>query len=190
MHQVHQPAMFYVIFGGLMAWGIYRRVRRSIGRQPLRPTRSIIRLVILCLVSVMIILVGILLNRMILAGFAGGLVPGVALGFLGLKLTQFETTADGQHFFKPDTRIGLALSLLLTGRVIYRMVVLNDMSVAPGHPPPMQSPLTYLIAGLTIGYYIVYSIGLIIHAHEKFKAQRAAVPPILGTSVSEENPTG
>ena len=172
--------MFYVIFGGLMAWGIYRRVRRSIGRQPLRQWRSIVRLVILCLVSVMIITVGCLLDWRILAAYGGGLVPGAALGFLGLKLTQFETTPDGQHFFKPDTRIGIALSLLLTGRLIYRMVILNDMTMAPNHPPKMQSPLTYFIIGLTIGYYIVYSIGLIIHAHEKYKAQRNAVPPVLG----------
>jgi len=141
--------------------------------------------VILCLVSVMIIVVGILLNPMILAGFGGGLVPGIALGFLGLKLTQFETTPDGRHFFKPDTRIGVALSLLLTGRMIYRFVIIKDVAMAPNHPPAGQSPLTYLIAGLTIGYYIVYSIGLIIHAHEKYKAQRAAVPPVLGTSAGE-----
>ena len=163
-----------------MAWSVYRRTRRSIGKQPLRQWRSIVRLVILCLASASIILVGVMLNPLILAGFGGGLVPGALLGFLGLKLTQFETTPDGQHFYKPDTRIGVALSLLLTGRLIYRMVVMNDIAMAPNHPPPMQSPLTYLIAGLTIGYYIVYSIGLLIHAHEKYTAQRNAVPPVLG----------
>ena len=188
MHQVHQPFTAYIIFGALMAWGVYRRVRRSIGRQPLRPTRSIIRLVILCLVSLMIIAVGCLLDWRILAAYGGGLVPGAALGLLGLKLTQFETTQDGRHFYKPDTRIGVALSLLLTGRLIYRMVVLNDITMAPNHPPKMQSPLTYFIIGLTIGYYIVYSIGLIIHAHEKYKAQRSAVPPVLGSGLGEENP--
>lgn len=169
--------MGIVGFGALMAWGVYRRVRRSIGRQPLRPTRSIIRLVILCLVSLMIIAVGYLLDWRILAAFGGGLLPGALLGVFGLKLTKFETTEKG-HFYIPDTRIGVALSLLLTGRIIYRMFVLGNTDLAANHPPPMQSPLTYLIVGLTFGYYIVYSIGLIIHAHDRIKQQNA-VPPVL-----------
>jgi len=161
-----------------MVWGIYRRVRRSIGRQPLRPWRSIVRLVILSLVSVLIIVAGVLVNPLILAGFGGGLVPGILLGFLGLKLTRFETTNEG-HFFVPDTRIGVALSVLLVGRMIYRMIVLQGTMQAPGHHPPAgQSPLTYLIVGLTCGYYIVYSIGLLIHAHDRLKQQNT-VPPAL-----------
>jgi hypothetical protein len=90
-----------------------------------------------------------------------------------LKLTRFETTEEG-HFYIPDTRIGVALSVLLAGRVIYRMIVLQGVMQAPGHHPPAgQSPLTYLIIGLTFGYYIVYSIGLIIHAHDRIKQQNA-----------------
>ncbi len=172
---MHQPVMFYVVVGGVMAWSVFRRVRRSIGKQPLRPTRSIVRLAILSLVSVGVILVGFVLDPRILAGFGGGLLPGILLGFLGLKLTRFETTEEG-HFYVPDTRIGVALSLLLTGRLIYRFVVLNDATMAPNHPPAMQSPLTYLIIGLTCGYYIVYSIGLIIHADDKIKQQNALPP--------------
>lgn len=168
-------AVNYLLFGGLFAWIIYRRVRRNIGKQRLRPVRSIIRLVILCLASLAIIAVGIIINVKILAGFGGGLVPGLLLGFVGLKLTKFETTAEG-HFFIPDTRIGIALSLLLTGRLIYRMSVLHNATLETGHPPAGQSPLTYLIVGLTCGYYIVYSIGLLIHAHEKMKEQNAAPP--------------
>jgi hypothetical protein len=173
---MHQPVIAYIIFGGLMAWSIYRRVRRNIGRQPLRPNRSIVRLVILSIFSLGVIAVGILLNPLILAGFGGGLLPGILLGFLGLKLTRFETTEEG-HFYIPDTRIGVALSALLAGRVIYRMIVLQGTMQAPGHhPPPGQSPLTYLIIGLTFGYYIVYSIGLIIHAHDRIKQQNALPP--------------
>jgi hypothetical protein len=173
---MHQPVMAYIVFGGLMAWGIYRRIRRSIGKQPLRQRRSIFRLVILCIVSLLIILTGFLLNPLILAGFGGGLLPGMLLGFLGLKLTRFETTEEG-HFYIPDTRIGVGLSVLLVGRVIYRMIVLQGTMQAPGHHPPAgQSPLTYLIVGLTFGYYIVYSIGLIIHAHDRIKQQNALPP--------------
>jgi hypothetical protein len=32
---------------------------------------------------------------------------------------------------------------------------------------PFQSPLTLLILGLTVGYYLVYQTGLLIHNHDK-----------------------
>jgi hypothetical protein len=175
---MHQAA-YYILFGGLFAWSIYRRVRRNIGRQPLRPGRAIFRLVILSIVSLAIIAVGFVFSNKILAAFGGGLLPGALLGFLGLKLTRFETTEDG-HFYIPDTRIGVALSVLLIGRVLYRMIVLQDATYSqPGHhPAPGQSPLTYLIVGLTCGYYIVYCIGLIVHAHDKLRQQNAAPPKL------------
>jgi hypothetical protein len=165
----------YIISGGVIAWIIYRRMRRNFGRQPLRPRRSIVRLVILCIVSLAIIAAGILVNLKILAGFGGGLLPGILLGFVGLKLTKFETTNEG-HFYIPDTRIGVALTILLTGRMLYRYYAIHNSALAANHPPPMQSPLTYLVIGLTVGYYIVYSIGLLIHAYEKNKQQNAAPP--------------
>jgi hypothetical protein len=39
----------------------------------------------------------------------------------------------------------------------------------------MNSPLTFLIVGLTAGYYIVYYIGLFVHTHDK----KPLTPPIL-----------
>jgi len=157
--------VFFIVFGALMAWSVYRRFRRNIGRQQLRPRRAIVRLAIVCIASVLIALLGLQFPR-ILVGFGGGLLCGAALGFVGLKLTRFDTTDEG-HFYTPDTRIGVALSLLLAGRLIYRIVVLNDAALTSNHPPPMHSPLTFLIAGLTFGYYLVYSIGLFVHTHDK-----------------------
>src|SRR5215469_15079393 len=127
--------VFWIVMGGVMAWSIYRRVRRSIGKQKLRPRRTIARLVIFCIVSFLILLSGLQAPRVLL-GFGGGILAGAALGFLGLRLTQFETTDEG-HFYTPDTRIGVALSLLLAGRLVYRSFVLSNTDLASGHPPPM-----------------------------------------------------
>lgn len=172
-------AVFYILVGALIAWRFYRRIRRNIGRQPLQPKRTIFRLVIVCVVIACVvsalIIFGEFQNLRPLAGFGGGLLCGALLGLLGLKLTRFETTDEG-HFYTPDTRIGAALSLLLVGRLIYRMVFLNNSAYAPGHPPAMQSPLTFLIVGLTLGYSLVYYLGLLIHTHDKNK-QLNAVPP-------------
>lgn len=157
-----------IVVGGLIAcWGIYRRARRSIGRQKLRPTRIIISLVIFSLVSIGFLAVSFYVHLpKLLLGIGGGLALGALLGFFGLRLTRFETTDEG-HFYTPNTHIGVALSLLFAGRMIYRFWVLNDAATAGNHPPPFQSPLTFFIFGLIAGYYIVYYIGLFVHTHDK-----------------------
>jgi hypothetical protein len=144
---------------------MYRRVRRNIGRQNLHPRRAITSIVILSLVSLSIVGTS-LQNTNLLLGFGGGLLLGALLGFAGLRLTRFETTNEG-HFYTPNTPIGVALSLLLIGRMAYRFWVLRDISTTPIHPPPMQSPLTFFIIGLTVGYYLVYQTGLFIHSRDK-----------------------
>jgi len=154
-----------VLFGGLIAWSFYRRIRRNIGRQKLRPRRIIVSIVIFCVVSLLIVATS-RQNPNLLLGFGGGLLAGAALGFAGLRLTRFETTGEG-HFYTPDTRLGVAISLLLIGRLLYRYWMLRNISYAPNHPPPMQSPLTLLIIGLTFGYYLVYYIGLFVHTRDK-----------------------
>ena len=153
-----------ISLAGLFAWSIYRRVRRNIGRQTLRPRRSITSIIILSTVSAVIV-GSSLHNPRLLLGFGGGLLPGMLLGFVGLRLTRFETTAEG-HFYTPNTHIGVALSLLLVGRITYRFLVLSNSADKSGHPPPMQSPLTFFIFGLTAGYYLVYQTGLFIHSRD------------------------
>jgi hypothetical protein len=104
----------------------------------------------------------------LLLGISSGVALGVGLGFLGLRLTKFETTEAG-HFYTPNTSIGVGLSLLFVGRIIYRFWVLSNVAAEKGQPQPQlfQSPLTLLIFGLIAGYYIVYYIGLFVHTHDK-----------------------
>ena len=104
---------------GIFAWSIYRRVRRNIGRQPLHPRRAITSITILSLVTVLIVGTS-LQNANLLLGFGGGILLGALLGFVGLKLSRFETTDEG-HFYTPNTYIGVALSVLFVGRVAYQI---------------------------------------------------------------------
>jgi hypothetical protein len=158
------PVVPTILFGGLFAWGIYRRIRRNIGRQKLRPRRIIISLVIFSAVSLVLLFLSLSLPKLML-GIGGGLLLGALLGFLGLKLTKFETTGEG-HFYTPNTQIGIALSILFVGRVLYRFWILNDAARAHVAPQPFQSALTFLTFGLIAGYYIVYYIGLFAHTHD------------------------
>jgi len=154
-----------ILFGGLIAWSIYRRVRRNIGRQPLRPRRAVISIIILALVSALLVSTS-LQNSRLLLGIGGGELLGVLLGFIGLRLTRFESTDDG-HFYTPNAHIGVVLSILFIGRLGYRFWAVRDAVAAPDGPPPFQSPLTCFIFGLTAGYYIVYQAGLFRHSRDK-----------------------
>jgi hypothetical protein len=160
------PPVVPILFGGLIAWSIYRRVRRNIGRQPLRPRRIITSIVIFSVVGVLFLAMSVTQINLLL-GIGGGLALGVALGFLGLRLTKFETT-DAGHFYTPNTPIGVGLSILFVGRLLYRFWTLRNTDFSAGQqPPPFQSPLTCFIIGLLVGYYLVFYIGLFVHTHDK-----------------------
>lgn len=121
-----------------------------------------VRIGIFGLISVL--LVGLSLEHArLLLGFAAGLLPGMGLAWVGLRLTRFETTAEGR-FYTPNMYLGIALSLLMVGRLVYRLTLLYGTSPSPNQPPPaqlMQSPLTFFVVGLLVGYYIVYFIGVL-----------------------------
>src|SRR4051812_28485188 len=98
-----------IFIGGLLAWSIYRRIRRNIGRQKLRPVRAVISMIILSLISTLV-LSAVAHNTHALLGFGGGLLLGGILGGVGLRLTKFETTEEG-HFYTPNMHIGIVLSV-------------------------------------------------------------------------------
>ena len=154
-----------ILFGSLIAWSIYRRVRRNIGRQKLQPRRITTSIIILTVVSVLLFGTSLQMPRLIF-GISTGLLLGAVLGLFGLRLTKFETTEEG-HFYTPDTRIGVALSLLFIGRLLYRFWAVRNVTASHGSPPPFQSPLTFFIFGLIAGYYIVYYVGLFIHTRDE-----------------------
>lgn len=150
-----------------VAWRVYLRFRRNVGRQSLQPGRLVWRIVLFSAIS-LAVAAGSFLYPKILLSFGGGLLLGVPFALLGLHLTRFETTAEG-HFYTPNTHIGLALTLLLAGRIAYRVVVLYLASSAPRLPAPgvMQSPLTLSLLGLTAGYYIAYYSGVLWHTRDR-----------------------
>jgi hypothetical protein len=147
------------------AWRMYRRFHRNVGRQPLHSGRLISGIVIFGLISVSLLAVTWPVPRL-LAGFGGGLVLGGLLALVGLHLTVFATNPGGPHFYTPNTYIGVGLSLLLAGRVLYRIGVLyfSDAAVTASSAAFMQSPLTLLMIGLTAGYYLAYNTGVLIRS--------------------------
>ena len=161
------------LFAGLIAWIVYRRVRRNVGRQKVWPRLIRIYLCTGSLLTLWVISLSFQSLNLLL-GIAGGLLVGALLGRLGWRLTKFEETPDG-HFYTPDTRIGIAISLLFIARIAYRFWMLRDAAASSGVHHFIRNPLTLFVFGLFAGYYIVYYIRLFIYTREKMLPVRRFV---------------
>ncbi|HET7562021.1 MAG TPA: DUF1453 domain-containing protein [Rhodanobacteraceae bacterium] len=158
----------------LIVWRLYARTRRNFGRQPIRPKRMWTRVAIFSVLSVLVACQGFLDPRLA-AGLGVGLVGGALLGIVALKLTRFEIDGSNDCYF-PNPWIGLGLTALFLGRLIYRfMVVWPAMSnaAAGGYAGYQHSPLTSAILGLLFGYYTAYYAGLLIH-HRRVRGTKPA----------------
>jgi hypothetical protein len=175
----HDPYVAAAI-AALVLFAVYRRFRRLFGRQLLRPTRLKIRIALLTLVTIFTLLRGLHSMNLAAAGIVG-IAAGAALAYAGLHLTRFVAMPGG-IFYTPNAYIGAALSALLLGRLVYRFVVLYPtMQVAHsagGNPLDSfeRSPLTLALLGIVIGYYLAYSIGLLVRSAE-LRAQAPIAQP-------------
>ncbi|MBS0381940.1 MAG: DUF1453 domain-containing protein [Proteobacteria bacterium] len=154
-----------LVLAPLIVWRLYARTRRNFGRQPIRPKRMWIRVGILAAVALLVASRGFIEPRLAV-GLAVGLGGGVVLGAVALRLTRFEIDGQNDCYF-PNPWIGLALTALFIGRLLYRFMVLypvmSQAATSGGYATYQRSPLTMAILGLLIGYYIAYYVGLLIH---------------------------
>jgi len=155
-----------VLTAALVLFVIYRRFRRSFGRQALNPGRMIVRMTILSIIG-LLLLPAALRSSEVALSIAAGLVVGVLLGLWGARNTRFEWHEDKLHYV-PHTLTGMVVSALFLGRLIYRFVVLSNGGFAPidgavhGSAPAgatgslYQNPQTLSIFFVLIGYYVYY----------------------------------
>jgi hypothetical protein len=160
------PLLLSLVF----VWAIYRRVRRNFGRQPLHAGRLQFRLAVLAVIAVLLLLASVRTTTLIGALLAG-IACGAALGYLGLRYTKFEVTPQGR-FYTPHTYLGLLVSALFLGRVIFRFltIYLAGNATPPLNQNPFQayqkSPLTLAIFGLLAGYYVLFNLGVLRRSRE------------------------
>ena len=155
-------ATILVVAAPLIVWRLYSRMRRLIGRQPLRRWRSGMAAILFPLLLVLLAIAG-LAHPLSLAGLAGGVSVGIGLALWGLQLTRFENTPEGM-FYTPNAHIGAALSLLFTGRILYRFFQLYEAGTVQAQPSPgdfANSPVTLLIFGMMAAYFAAYAIGIL-----------------------------
>ena len=164
-----------ILIGAFFLWAIYRRVRRNIGRQPVSPNRMKLRMAMLALVTVLLAWPSVS-DIELIGSLLAGIVGGVALAWYGLRETKFEVTPKGK-FYTPHTYIGIFVSVLFIGRVIYRFIMVYPMMNAAheaGANPfaaYQKSPMTLAIFGIVVGYYIAFYAGVLL------KSEKLTLPP-------------
>lgn len=102
-----------------IAWGIYRRVKRTVGIQLYTPKRFIFRIFLFSLLGIALLLFAFqhpISYVYILAGMLAGLI----LVYYSSKTTLFETK-EGLQYYKPNTAIGLIVVFLFLGRLAFRI---------------------------------------------------------------------
>src|SRR5436305_1109597 len=112
----------------MVAWRIYIRFRRMIGRQRLSRARPWITLTIFSIVLVLLAYAA-RAHAERLGWMTAGFAAGGLLAAYGLRLTRFESTSQGL-FYTPNAYLGIGLSLLFFGRLLYRMVEVYTITTA------------------------------------------------------------
>lgn len=153
--------LVYLALGALIAWRVRSRWRRMVGRQRLTKYRAPITLVLFGALMLLFVLAATR-HPASLATLLAALGAGAALSRLGLRLTRFEALRGQGLFFTPDTRLGVALSLLFVARIGYRIVEVATAPPGWDHSVAQfaSSPLTLGVCGLLAGYHMAYAVGL------------------------------
>ncbi len=145
----------------LIAWRLYARIRRMVGRQRFSRRRPLLAIIFFPLLLIFLAVMSFA-HPESLAALAAGAALGVGLGWYGLRLTRFEATPTGLYY-TPSAHLGVALSVLLIVRIGYRL--LHGMVLtAQNNPMPSDfasSPLTLAIFGTLAAYYVFYAAGLL-----------------------------
>jgi len=172
MQPVSAQSLAYLAVASLIAWRVYARVRRMIGRQRLSRFRAPLTLsVFSCLV--LLVALPSLAHPVRLACLLLALACGVALGVYGLRRTTFEVIPKQGFFYTPSTSLGIALTLLFVARIAWRLFeVLAAPTVPRSASEFAQSPLTLSVFGLLAGYYIAYAAGLGLWRSRVLEAKR------------------
>jgi hypothetical protein len=144
----------------LVLFVVYRRLRRSFGRQPLQPVRMGLRIGILLLIGALLA-PGSLHSPAFLGATLGGIGIGAAMASWGAARTRFERTATRLYYI-PHTITGIAISMLFLARLSYRLLQLyagrGDTLSDQGQSlnSLVSSPLTRGLFYVLMGYYVLY----------------------------------
>lgn len=160
----------------VVAFAVWRRVRRQFGPQPIQRKRMMARIAMFIVLGALIASL-VMHSISLLVGLAGGLAAGVVLGLLGLRLSRFELDPVKGDCYVPHPYIGALVTALFLIRLLWRFSMLSPQLHDPAAAFPIQgpamgqSPLTLALFGVFVGYYTCYFAGLLIHHQRLVRRQ-------------------
>ena len=154
-------SLIFIALVPLIAWRLYSRIRRLIGRQPSKLWRHWAAAILFPLLLTMLG-AGAIFSPLAIGALAAGIATGIGLSIWGLRLTRFEATPQG-WFYTPNAHIGIALSVIFAARVLYRLFQMYALGMASnsGAQDFARSPLTLLVFGMLASYYAAYAVGML-----------------------------
>jgi hypothetical protein len=185
------PQIGPFLIAALVVFAVYRRLRRSFGRQPLSPRRMTVRIVLLAVIGCVLMPAALRSTQFLSAELAGAAL-GIALGLWGAERTRFLVSGE-RLYYVPHTYTGIAVSLLFLGRLAFRLVQMYlgshashaaSANAVPGAGPApalttgsmVQSPLTVGLLFVLIGYYVCY-YSLVLWKSKHLKAEDTESDP-------------
>lgn len=163
---MHSQSYSFIIIILLIAFGIYRRVRRNIGWQPLKERRLQVRIIIFLIIGLIFLALGATHPFSLISDLVG-IAIGAALGYYGIGLTRYEHRGN-IWYYMPNTWIGSIVIVLFMGRLAYRLYGAYSMgafntnasqAASSGNMSNMSSFTNSWTSGLLLilfAYYVFY----------------------------------
>lgn len=167
----------YAVLAAFLAWIVYRKSRRLIGKTPFNRNRIRKRLIYLVAVFAFVSIAkwfeirGVLPHGNVflvyaLSGFLGGVLVGAIFGLRSSAQVQF-LHEDGVLKYRSNAMFGLIVVVLFLLRLGYHFYLMQHLGIdfAAGQSSPLQAlelakyyadPLNTLLWGLFFAYYIVF----------------------------------
>ncbi|WP_026960766.1 hypothetical protein [Alicyclobacillus herbarius] len=162
-----------VVIVALIGWGLYRRVRRTVGFQPLQARRMRVRFVLFTVLLVLLAFTP-MPTRADRWFMLVGVLVGLGLAGVAASTTQFQQKQGVWHY-RPSGWVSAIVLLIFFGRLAYRMVELYEgskgapvvTSTGTGNAAHLQAasytsdPLTLVAIFILFSYYAGYFLYLL-----------------------------
>ncbi|GMA50091.1 hypothetical protein GCM10025857_14480 [Alicyclobacillus contaminans] len=155
----------FIIIVVLVLFGMYRRIRRTVGFQYLVRGRLTTRVVIFSILALVILAAGAA-DPMSYVSDAIGLVIGGIIAYISARTTKFEMR-DGRWGYLQHLWIGIGLIVLFIGRLAFRFIEISqevgnihqqqagqNQMAAQSFSDPWTSGIFMLLVAYYIGYFV------------------------------------
>ncbi|MGX4642766.1 hypothetical protein [Massilia sp. SYSU DXS3249] len=145
----------------ILVWRIYSRLKTQMARQRSITSRHYTGVLVFG-TMILVSLSEVLARPYELGALAVGTALGVSWGVFALRRTVYEDHETG-YYFTPPMRLGILIAMILIARILYIGIeIYANQGSGLRAPRFTDSPLTMLCVGLTAGYFLTYSVGLLL----------------------------